>query len=226
MKSYFTIFIIFAFSFLITSCAIAQLQSHTNSANDLLYVPKTLSRTSKSPLLLVLSPTGDPRWHIQLLKPIAEKCRWILVGDDYFKNGVDMNLCLPHILQTIQNVQSRYPIDSQKIYSCGLSGGAMGSYLLAQMRPDLIHGIIANTGMMPYVSDHPFDGSLPANFPRGKSVAMLASPTDFRYQAMIKNKATLESLGWKIKWIEFQGGHTLAPAECYESAIAWLSQQP
>jgi predicted esterase len=209
-----------------TSASTAQWCTNANSANDLVYIPKNLSKTTKYPLLVILSPSGNPRSHIKLIAPAAEKHQWIIVGDDCFKNGQPFEKSIPHIMQTIQKAQSSYPVDPNRIYAGGLSGGAMGSYYLAFMQPQLIRGIIANTGMMPFASDPPHNQPMPTNFPRSKPIVMLASPTDFRYQAMKNNKATLESLGWRVNWIEFQGGHTFAPAQCYETAIGWLSIHP
>ncbi len=55
-------------------------------------------------------------------------------------------------------------------------------------------------------------------------MVFLASPTDFRYNEMKRDRGFLESHGWKTKWIEFTGGHTLAPYEIYEQAAQWLEK--
>ena len=55
-----------------------------------------------------------------------------------------------------------------------------------------------------------------------KSNRDLASPSDFRYQEMKRDRTFLEILGWKTKWIEFQGGHRIAPAASYDQAARWL----
>ena len=193
---------------------------------DLIYAPKTLMRTKKYPLLLILSPDGEPWPQMKRLCAVADKYQWIVIGDDSFRNGLPMTSWLPHVCQTIRYAQEHYPVDRDRVYAGGISGGAMGSYFLTYKQPDLIRGIIANTGMMPFGSDPPADEPFPEDFPKNKPIVMLASPADFRYQAMTRNKLDLEKLGWKVKWIEFADGHTQAPVQCYETALIWLNQQP
>jgi hypothetical protein len=41
---------------------------------------------------------------------------------------------------------------------------------------------------------------------------------------MKRDRAFLEARGWVAKWIEFPGGHTIAPASAYEEAAAWLEK--
>ena len=53
---------------------------------------------------------------------------------------------------------------------------------------------------------------------------MLASGADFRYSAMVRNRRYLLSKGWKVKWIEFEGGHTIAPVDCYEQALKFFDE--
>jgi hypothetical protein len=38
-------------------------------------------------------------------------------------------------------------------------------------------------------------------------------------------RATLESFGWRVDWIEFAGGHAYAPPQVYVEAAAWLAKQ-
>jgi len=62
------------------------------------------------------------------------------------------------------------------------------------------------------------------NYPEGKIAVFLASPTDFRYGEMKRDRSFLEQHHWKIDWIEFAGGHRLAPAAAYEQAAGWLEE--
>lgn len=192
---------------------------------DLVYLPKALQPGRTYPMLLVLSPVAQPWAHMKVLRPAADKYGWILVGDDSFRNGIPFDALEPHIMNSISQACSKYPIDRTRLFSCGQSGGAMGSYHLLYAQRQLLRGVIANTGMMPFGSDPPSNAPIPANFPRNKIAVMIASPTDFRYRAMQLNQSQLQQLGWKTKWLEFQGGHAIAPAQVYEEALNWLSQQ-
>jgi len=100
----------------------------------------------------------------------------------------------------------------------GLTGGGMGSHGFAKYLPERVSALVINTGMMA-------DGSQTDDYPQGKLAVFLASPSDFRYQAMQRDQAFLQLRGWKTAWIEFPGGHTLAPEASYQQAADWLEQK-
>jgi hypothetical protein len=62
-------------------------------------------------------------------------------------------------------------------------------------------------------------------YPRNKIAMFLASPADFRYNQMESDRSFLGSIGWKTKWIEFEGSHRIAPKAAYETAAEWLFEQ-
>jgi predicted esterase len=186
------------------------------------HVPPTLARGKRHPMLLVLAPGGDPRPHVHLLVEAADRLGWIVVGEPSFRNGLSNDVWMPKAVETIERAKARLPVDGDRVYATGMSGGAMGSYWLLYAHPGLVRGVIANTGMMPFASAAPFDDPAPSDFPRDRPVAMLASPTDVHYSVMQSNRETLDSLGCRTKWLEFEGGHALAPAALHAQAMEWL----
>ena len=112
-----------------------------------------------------------------------------------------------------------FPIDRSKIIVSGFSGGAMGSHAFAFSYPRLISAVVLNTGMI-----HEHYTQQKHRYPRRKLAVFLASPTDFRYEAMKQDRKFLESLDWKTKWIEFKGGHSIAPDSVYQKAAQWLRE--
>ena len=42
---------------------------------------------------------------------------------------------------------------------------------------------------------------------------------------MKRDRDFLISCGWRVDWIEFDGGHTLAPDNIYEQAAEWLESR-
>jgi predicted esterase len=137
-----------------------------------------------------------------------------------FRNGIDVSGILNALVENTRALAGVFPIDSSRIVASGFSGGGMGSYDLALLSPDQISALVVNTGIM-----QPSFRELEDKYPRGKIVAYLASPTDFRYREMMSDRAWMERLGWRTKWIEFQGGHRPAPDSAYEEAAAWLENQ-
>jgi hypothetical protein len=98
----------------------------------------------------------------------------------------------------------------------------MGAHAFAFLSPQLISAVVINTGMM---HENYSQGAQKYMYPKGKLAVFLASPTDFRYGAMKKDRVFLEELGWKTQWIEFAGGHTFAPQAKYEEAALWLEEE-
>jgi len=184
-----------------------------------LYLPSELDLQSRHPLLVALSPTADAWGMIRAWQPVVEKHKWLLYASKTSRNGVPYAGIVPPLIAAIRSVNAAYPVDKSRIIATGLSGGGMASHYLAYAHPELFAAVIINTGMM--AEDQP---AWP-NPPRGKIAVFVASPTDFRYEQMKKNRLFLESLGWKTHWIEFPGGHMLAPSAILEEAAQWLSQE-
>ena len=97
----------------------------------------------------------------------------------------------------------------------------MGSHSFSFYFPELISGIILNTGMM----DIEYSEANKKDYTRAKLAVFLASPTDSRYKEMHRDQAFLKELGWKTLWIEFKGGHILAPQDVYLQAAQWIATQ-
>lgn len=186
----------------------------------ILYVPSGIYPTQKYPLVIALSPGANAQSMINTWKEVAEDCKWIILASKEFRNGVDPAPVFSRIVNILRDLSSQLPIDKSKIIATGLSGGGMGSHYFAFLHPDLIAAVVINTGMM----HEQFVGQGDI-YPKDKIAVFLASPTDFRYGEMKRDRAFLEGLGWKTKWIEFQGGHTFAPHSSYKEAAEWLKEQ-
>ncbi len=183
----------------------------------IIYLPSGLSETDKYPLLIGLSPSADASGMIDFWKNTAEKYKWIIYASKIGRNGMYLDSSITDIATIIKrDILPFYPIDREKIIASGISGGAMASHAFSFLYPDMISAIIINTGMIneEYLKE-------PA-YPTGKIAVLLASPEDFRYDEMQRDRDFLQNLGWKIKWIEFSGGHTMAPEKVYDEAIRWV----
>ena len=62
------------------------------------------------------------------------------------------------------------------------------------------------------------------DYPMLKTAVFLASPTDFRYNEMKRDRSFVEHHHWKTYWIDFDDGHSLVPASVYEQAADWLDE--
>jgi len=205
-------------SFLISSSFAKEASIH-NASKYILHIPSGLSSYKKYPLVIALSPSGDAQSMINTWKDVSEKHKWIIFASKEYRNGPDMNMLISNIVAILDDLFSQYPIDRYKIIATGFSGGGMGSHFFSYLHPDMISAVVINTGMM-----HEYQIEKKYSCPRGKLAVFLASPGDFRYLEMKRDRRFLENLGWRTKWIEFGGGHTIAPASSYEEAAQWLKR--
>lgn len=186
----------------------------------LIYLPDRRRDVMLYPLVVALSPSADAQSMINAWKGVADKFKLMVLASKEFKNGVDMNSILRNLSGIVQEASINFPVDRSKIIATGFSGGAMGAHAFIFTYPNLISAVVINTGMMhEYYFERKFE------YPRNKLVVFLASPADFRYGEMKRDKEFLESIGWKTKWIEFNGGHAIAPNDAYQQAAGWLVEQ-
>jgi len=192
-----------------------------NTADYILYIPKALKPKQKYPLIVALHPGGDAGCMINLWQRNAERHKWIVFASITFSNGQDIERSLAYLVSILKNkIITAYPVDTDRIAASGFSGGGMGSHGLAFEYPDLVSAVIVNTCMI-----NKYFYTVAERYPQGKKAVFLASPTDFRYNEMKSDRALLEQHGWKTKWIEFEGGHRIAPQQCYDAAADWLEVQ-
>lgn len=185
----------------------------------IMYVPSGIDSRKKYPLVIAMSPSADAQLMIRVWRQIAEEYKWIIFASKESSNNLPIFSSNCDIALILNELFPWFPINPFKIIATGFSGGGMCSHELSYKYPSLISAIVVNTGMMREFRQKGED------YPRGKIAVFLASPTDFRYDEMKRDKAFLESKGWKTTWIEFEGGHRIAPYLVYRQAAQWLKEQ-
>ena len=189
----------------------------TDHQTYLVFLPDALEPGKKYPLVFALSPSADASSMISAWAPAATKHSWIVAASKEFHNGLAFDPSLKQLEAELNDVESNYPIDTTRVIFTGFSGGGMGSHAFAKFYPDRVQAIVVNTGMMEatFMTD---------DYPEWKTAVFLASPTDFRYMEMKRDQSFLEQHHWKTYWIEFDGGHRIAPATVYEQAADSLNE--
>jgi len=191
-----------------------------DNSKYILCVPEGIDISKKYPLVVALSPNADAESMIKTWQDISNKYKWIIFASKENRNGINLIEFIPELASLVREVSSDFPIDRSRIIAAGFSGGGMSSHAFSFSYPELISAVVANTGIT-----HEYYRERINEYPRGKLAVFLASPTDFRYEEMKHDKDFLENLGWKVKWIEFKGGHKIAPSSAYEKAAEWLQGQ-
>lgn len=189
----------------------------TEHPTYLIYRPVGWKAEEKYPLVFALSPTGDARSMIAAWSSVADRHHWLVAASKEFHNGQEFAPSLKRIAAELDAVERDYSVNTRRVIFTGLSGGGMGSHAFSKFYADRVCAVVINTGMM----HTPF---MTGDYPEGKWAVFLASPTDFRYGQMQRDRSFLELHRWKTKWIEFSGGHTMAPAPVYEAVAVWLEE--
>jgi len=182
------------------------------------YIPPQVQAGEHVPLIVALSPSADAQSMISVLKLAADDLSVIVVASKESRNGLLVEDLLPGYEDLVDESIETLPVDENRIIFAGFSGGGQASEVAAYFYPKRVRGVITNCGkMMPDLKN--------PNHPHGKLIVFLASDADFNYEAMKSDSRYLEGLGWKTYWIEFEGGHILAPPETYLNAVGWLLGQ-
>lgn len=107
-----------------------------------LYVPAGAKAGDSYPLMVILHGMGGsgsntiPQWVDRLAEEFIILCPSYPMGAWWAQPAEDL------VLQLIQEVQAKYPVDPNRIFLSGLSNGAIGAYMIGMFYPDLFAGII------------------------------------------------------------------------------------
>ncbi len=104
-----------------------------------LYLPESLRKGAKHPVVFVINPGGGSQGDINRYRPGAERNRWIIAVSKNAKNGFAgwfgaVDTMMTHVTETL-------PIDEDRIYTTGYSGGARMALATARQH-DHIAGVI------------------------------------------------------------------------------------
>lgn len=205
----------------LTGCAATAEQPQiVDTDRYIMCIPGTIDPDQRYPLVIAFSPGADAQGMINSWRGTAEKNKLIILASKEFRNGIDMKPVFSNLISDLKEAFLNYPIDRSKIIVTGFSGGGMGAHAFSFWYPRLTTAIIVNTGMM-----HEYFKEQKSDYPGNMLAVFLASQTDFRYGEMQADQRFLEDLDWETKWIEFKGGHTMAPDNAYNEAVQWLMDQ-
>jgi hypothetical protein len=111
-----------------------------------LYVPSAQPPPGGYGLLVYVAPWGEPTrpkdWYSAL-----ESHRLIFVAAQ--ESGNDRNVLdrrIPLALLAYENVRARFPINSERVFIAGFSGGSRVAGMVALAYPDVFRGVIMNAG--------------------------------------------------------------------------------
>ncbi|HEX8837947.1 MAG TPA: hypothetical protein VF748_13475 [Candidatus Acidoferrum sp.] len=180
-----------------------------------LYLPSSYSPKRRWPLVVSSDAGAHGTIPLELQKDAAQRHGYILVSSNNSSNGP----WPPRLEATeavVRDVQARFPIDLQRIYFAGFSGGARFSSQLALLCKCAAGVLLSGAGFM--------EESPPAPtsvFPVFSTVGAFA----FNYKEMIPLQDTLARAGYP-HWLRiFEGPHRWPPPNIMEEALTWFRIQ-
>lgn len=113
------------------------------------FVPSGAPPPSGYGLVVYIAPSSGPLQIGDWDGPL-DSHRMILVSAQ--RSGNDAKVLdrrIPLALLAYENARARFPIDSQRVYLMGFSGGARVAEIVALAYPDVFHGAVLNAGSDP-----------------------------------------------------------------------------
>lgn len=175
-----------------------------------LYLPSYFDASRSWPVILTFDGSGRGREGVERYRAAAEKYGYVVAGSNNSRNG-PWNVGLDAAAAMTADIKGRFPIDSRRVYTAGMSGGARVAIMVAQ-NSSAVAGVLASSAGYStafHKSERfPFFGS--------------AGTEDFNYREM----QVVDRLMTSPHRVEiFEGGHTWLPVEMATSGVEWMEIQ-
>jgi predicted esterase len=187
------------------ACASDPTQTYT------LYIPSTFANGRRYPVLLVFDPRGRSLLAAELFREAAETYGWIIVSSDNTRSDESWDPNLAALQALWPEIHSRIPVDAERIYATGFSGGVAVATLLARSTGE-VAGIIGCGGLN--VVNRVEDDAL--------AFFLAAGNTDFNFSEMHHLDDFLAEQGNPHRLVIFEGPHTWMPPSVAREAVEWM----
>jgi poly(3-hydroxybutyrate) depolymerase len=164
------------------------------------------------PLILAFDPGGRGRRPVEQYQAAAEKFGYIVAGSNVSRNGSwAVSMAAAQFMSA--DVTTRFAIDTKRVYTAGMSGGARVAMGIALNAPNVVAGVVASSAGYP---DSKPRKTLPF------VVFGTAGTEDFNWLEM---RSLDHTLGSPHHVAVFEGGHVWLPSELAVEAVEWLDLQ-
>jgi pimeloyl-ACP methyl ester carboxylesterase len=164
------------------------------------------------PVIYFFDPHGDGSFPLDKYKALSDAYDFILIGSNNSKNGNDWTTA-ENIWNTLfDDSQKRLKINTNRIYTCGFSGGAKVATYVA-LHHNEIKGVIANGAALPDVTHA-------GNF--SFSFTAIAGEGDLNMTDLVAITNGLDQTQMRHRIIFFDGIHEWAPESTMNIAFTGL----
>lgn len=181
-----------------------------------LYLPTAFTAERRWPLLVIFDPRGAGARAADLFRPAAEEFGWIVAASNRTRSdGGSPAENQRAINSLLGDVTTRLPIDPQRMYAAGFSGGAVLAWAVGVLGGELA-GVIAVGGR-----PAPEHAARRPTFP----LFAAAGSEDFNYLPTLDLVEHAAAAGVPTRFEEFAGPHAWCPPEVARRAVAWMELQ-
>jgi hypothetical protein len=178
--------------------------------NYCLYLPANYDASKNYPTIYAYDPHGKGHIPVALMKNIAERLGYIVIGSNNSKNGLRSEEINQIINTLFSDSQQKIAIDSKRIYLVGFSGGARVACMIAQGSTG-IKGVIACSA-----------GFQPNRNSLGFRFIGIAGNQDMNYLEMRQLNSFMDSVKIPNQLITFKGKHQWPNESTISEAITML----
>ncbi len=165
----------------------------------------------KMPSIIFFDPHAQGQIPVEAYAKLAAEYKYILIGSNDLRNGQSAAENEKIVLALINEVETQYPSDANRIYLSGFSGGAKVAMMFGTNIPE-IKGVIA------------CGGSIVPNIKPDSTFCFvgMVGNKDFNYLDMQQTLALFNKMGISFTSLTFDGKHEWPSVGEFENAIKAL----
>ncbi len=181
-----------------------------------LYLPSGFSSNRKWPIIYLFDPFARGEAAVEVVRASAEKFGYMVAASNNSKNG-PMGRSREAAGAMWEDTHLKLPVDPQRRYAGGLSGGSRVAGGLGLGCGDCVAGVIANAAGFPI-------GTAPS---RDMKFAYFAAvgDADFNYSEFVELRRQLDAANARYLIRIFEGPHGWAPPAVWMEALNWMDIQ-
>ena len=180
-----------------------------------LYLPRNYSPDRKWPVVYIFEPAARGALPVEWFRQGAEKYDYILAGSNDARNG-PWDPVFKALNAMSVDVETRFAVDTTRIYTAGFSGGARAAVTVAVLSDRVVGVIGCGAGQA---------AGFPVKPGGSFDYVGLVGNRDMNYLEVTRFSEKLREMKYQSKVIHFQGGHRWPDADLLESALQWLELQ-
>ncbi len=185
---------------------------HNPAESYALYLPGDYVATKKFPVIFFFDAHARGWLPVKRYKALADSFHFILAVSNESKNGQPSQVRNRIIYHFMQDVEQRFSINPDRVYTGGFSGGARIAAGIGLSNKD-IAGVIGCAAGFPKLN-HMANTRL--------AYVGVVGNTDFNYLEMKQLNSELEAARWNHCLLIFNGHHQWPPGQTMGKAFAFL----